>query len=85
MREMINDGKFLNLGTGPATQAICLAKRGFRVIGSDISQVQLQIICANEKNIKFIVDMTTNLTTYLMEVAFMFFHPWLIAEYITIS
>ena len=37
-----NDRKtFLDLGTGPATQAIWLAKRGFKVIGSDLSEVQL--------------------------------------------
>jgi 2-polyprenyl-3-methyl-5-hydroxy-6-metoxy-1,4-benzoquinol methylase len=30
--------KFLDLGTGPATQAIWLAKRGFKVIGSDLSE-----------------------------------------------
>jgi 2-polyprenyl-3-methyl-5-hydroxy-6-metoxy-1,4-benzoquinol methylase len=29
--------KFLDLGTGPATQAIWLAKRGFKVTGSDLS------------------------------------------------
>ena len=40
-RKIINDGKFLDLGTGPATQAIWLAKRGFKVIGSDLSQVRL--------------------------------------------
>ena len=30
---------FLDLGTGPATQAIWLTKRGFKVIGSDLSEV----------------------------------------------
>ncbi len=58
-RKIINDGKFLDLGTGPATQAICLAKMGFRVIGSDISEAAVERatkICVNEKNIKFIVD-----------------------------
>jgi 2-polyprenyl-3-methyl-5-hydroxy-6-metoxy-1,4-benzoquinol methylase len=33
--------KFLDLGTGPATQAIWLAKRGFKVIGSDLLKLQL--------------------------------------------
>src|SRR5689334_9247123 len=33
--------KFLDLGSGPATQAIWLAKRGFKVIGSDLSELQL--------------------------------------------
>jgi methylase of polypeptide subunit release factors len=31
----ISSGKILDLGTGPATQAMKLAKRGFIVIGSD--------------------------------------------------
>ena len=34
----ITKGKFLDLGTGPGTQAIWLAKRGFKVIGSDLSE-----------------------------------------------
>jgi 2-polyprenyl-3-methyl-5-hydroxy-6-metoxy-1,4-benzoquinol methylase len=39
-RKIVNNNdvkKFLDLGTGPATQAIWLAKRGFKVIGSDLS------------------------------------------------
>jgi hypothetical protein len=36
-RKIINDGKFLDLGTCPATQAMWLAKRGFKAIGSDLS------------------------------------------------
>ena len=34
----ITNGKFLDLGTGPATQAIQLAQRGFNVTGSDLSE-----------------------------------------------
>ena len=58
-RKIINDGKFLDLGTGPATQAIWLAKRGFKVIGSDLSQAAInraRKIYANEENANFIVD-----------------------------
>ena len=33
--------KFLDLGTGPATQSIWLAKRGFSVIGSDLSEAAI--------------------------------------------
>jgi SAM-dependent methyltransferase len=56
-----NDGskKFLDLGTGPATQAVWLAKRGFKVIGSDLSEAAInraRTIYANEKNVNFIVD-----------------------------
>ena len=51
--------KFLDLGTGPATQAIWLAKRGFKVIGSDLSEAAInraRKIYANEENVNFIVD-----------------------------
>jgi methylase of polypeptide subunit release factors len=37
-RKQISSGKFLDRGTGPATQAVLLAKRGFTVIGSDLSE-----------------------------------------------
>jgi 2-polyprenyl-3-methyl-5-hydroxy-6-metoxy-1,4-benzoquinol methylase len=43
---------------GPATQAIWLAKRGFEVIGSDLSEAAIngaRTINFNEKNINFIV------------------------------
>jgi len=58
-RKISNGGKFLDLGTGPATQAVWLAKRGFRVIGSDISEAAInraRRIYATEKNINFRVD-----------------------------
>jgi SAM-dependent methyltransferase len=53
------------LGTGPATQAIQLAKRGFKVTGSDVSEAAIRGARelhlhnnANNKNMKidFIVD-----------------------------
>jgi SAM-dependent methyltransferase len=58
-RKIIDNGKFLDLGTGPATQAIWLAKRGFKVIGSDLSEAAVnraRKIYANEKSVIFIVD-----------------------------
>jgi len=58
-RKIINGGKFLDLGTGPATQAIWLAKRGFMVIGSDLSEAAInraRKIYANQENVNFIVD-----------------------------
>ena len=63
-RKIINNNnddskKFLDLGTGPATQAIWLAKRGFKVIGSDLSEAAInraRKIYANEENVNFIVD-----------------------------
>ncbi len=55
----ISNGKFLDLGTGPATQAIWLAKRGFNVTGSDISEAAMKRarnVYANEENVNFTVD-----------------------------
>src|ERR671926_1916453 len=55
----ISNGKFLDLGTGPATQAILLAKRGFNVTASDLSEAAIKRarnVYANEKNVDFIVD-----------------------------
>ena len=41
-RKIIANGKkFLDLGTGPATQAIWLVKRGFSVFGSDLSEAAI--------------------------------------------
>jgi SAM-dependent methyltransferase len=59
-RKIINNHhKFLDLGTGPATQAIWLAKRGFNVTGSDLSEAAInraRQIYAKEKNVDFIED-----------------------------
>ena len=74
-RKIINDGKFLDLGTGPATQAIWLAKRGFKVIGSDLSQAAInraRKIYANEENVNFIVDDILNSTFYENEFDYIF-------------
>jgi methylase of polypeptide subunit release factors len=38
----VTNGKFLDLGTGPATQAIWLSKLGFKVIGSDLSEAAIK-------------------------------------------
>src|SRR3954447_22568461 len=66
-RRKITNGKFLDLGTGPATQAIWLSKRGFKVMGSDLSEAAIKRarnVYANEKNIDFVVDNT--ISQYLM-------------------
>src|SRR5207245_3181897 len=58
-RKIISEGKFLDLGTGPATQAIWLAKRGFRVIGSDLSEAAInraRKVYPNDEDVNFIVD-----------------------------
>jgi ubiquinone/menaquinone biosynthesis C-methylase UbiE len=47
------------LNTGPGTQDIWLAKRRFKVTGSDLSEAAInraRTIYANEKNVNFIVD-----------------------------
>src|SRR2546425_1670164 len=58
-RRIINGRKrFLDLGTGPATQALWLAKRGFRVTGSDLSEAAIKRarrIYVND-NLNFRVD-----------------------------
>jgi SAM-dependent methyltransferase len=41
-RFSIDSGSFLDLGTGPGTQAIALAERGFRVTGTDISKTAVR-------------------------------------------
>jgi ubiquinone/menaquinone biosynthesis C-methylase UbiE len=71
-RKIIANGKkFLDLGTGPATQAIWLVERGFSVIGSDLSEAAInraRKVYASEKNVNFIV---TNLIIFLIEAVSM--------------
>ena len=56
----LHNGILLDLGTGPGTQAMHLAKKGFDVVGSDISETVIKrnkIIYENKyQNIKFVVD-----------------------------
>ena len=56
----LHKGTFLDLGTGPGTQAMQLAKKGFDVIGSDISETVIKrnkiIYEIKYQNIKFVVD-----------------------------
>ena len=52
----ITNGKFLESGYGLVAQAIWLAKRGFNVIGSDLSEDEIKRarnVYANEKKCKF--------------------------------
>ena len=61
-RRKISKGKILDLGTGPATQAIQLAKRGLEVTGSDVSEAairrarELYVRNNKDKEINFTVD-----------------------------
>jgi SAM-dependent methyltransferase len=55
-RRIKNGGKFLDLGTGPATQAIALSKLGFDVTGTDVSESAIERAKKLSKDINFVVD-----------------------------
>ena len=52
----LTKGRFLDLGTGPATQAIELSKLGFQVTATDISENAITRAKRMTKGIEFIVD-----------------------------
>ena len=54
--QFLKKGNFLDLGTGPGTQAIELAKKGFRVTGSDISRSAIEKARLSTKNVNFEID-----------------------------
>ncbi len=62
----MNNGIFLDLGTGPGTQVMQLANKGFDVIGSDISETVIKrnkIMYENKyQHIKSVID---NILYYL--------------------
>jgi SAM-dependent methyltransferase len=64
----ITKGRFLDLGTGPATQAIELSKLGFQVTATDISEKAITRAKRMSKDIEFIVD--DILDSKLKEVSF---------------
>jgi SAM-dependent methyltransferase len=53
---IITKGRFLDLGTGPATQAIELSNLGFQVTATDISENAISRAKRMSKGIEFIVD-----------------------------
>ena len=59
-KRKITKGRILDLGTGPATQAIQLSKRGLKVTGSDISEAAInrarEVYANHNNNIDFIID-----------------------------
>lgn len=55
-RRKIRKGRFLDLGTGPGTQAIQLAKMGFDVTGTDLSENAVQKARKLDGKINFMVD-----------------------------
>ena len=52
----IQTGSFLDLGTGPGTQAIGLSKMGFEVTGTDISAEAIKKARKLNEDVKFIQD-----------------------------
>lgn len=52
----ITKGKFLDLGTGPGTQAIQLAKLGFETTGADISKNAIDKAKKISSDVNFVVD-----------------------------
>ena len=56
IQRKIVSGKFLDLGTGPGTQAIQLSKLGFVVTASDLSEHAIEKARNLSGNVNFIVD-----------------------------
>ena len=49
-------GRFLDIGTGPGTQAIALSKMGFSVTGSDLSENAIKKASLLGGSVRFVVD-----------------------------
>ena len=56
----LEKGVFLDLGTGPGTQAIELAKNGFKVTGSDVSPSAIEKAKVPTSNVNFVIDNILN-------------------------
>jgi SAM-dependent methyltransferase len=54
--EFLEKGAFLDLGTGPGTQAMELAKKGFKVTGSDVSPSAIEKAKLFVSNVNFVID-----------------------------
>jgi SAM-dependent methyltransferase len=52
----LTQGRFLDLGTGPGTQAIELSKIGFTVVGTDLSENAVNKAQKLGSEVKFVVD-----------------------------
>lgn len=66
----IGAGRFLDLGTGPGTQALQLSKMGFSITGTDVSERAIKRARQLSNKINFLVD--NILETKLNEVSFDF-------------
>lgn len=56
----LEKGIFLDLGTGPGTQAIELAKKRFKVTGSDVSSSAIEKAKVPTSNVNFVIDNILN-------------------------
>ncbi|WP_316506994.1 class I SAM-dependent methyltransferase [Nitrosopumilus sp.] len=56
--DSLEKGEFLDLGTGPGTQAIEIAEIGFKVTGSDISESAIKKAKEVSNKVNFVVDNT---------------------------
>jgi len=56
----LNSGSFLDLGTGPGTQAIQLVKYNFEITGTDISQSAIDKAKKLSSDVHFMVDNILN-------------------------
>lgn len=61
-RRKITQGVFLGIGTGPGTQAIALAKLGFTVTGSDLSEAAIHRAQGLQSPVTFVTDDITHTT-----------------------
>ena len=52
----LENGNFLDLGTGPGTQAIQLAKHGFKVMGTDLSPTAIEQAKKLSSGVNFVSD-----------------------------
>lgn len=52
----LTSGKFLDLGTGPGTQAMQLSNQGFEVTGSDLSKSAIEKAKKLFQKVNFVVD-----------------------------
>jgi SAM-dependent methyltransferase len=54
--QFLEKGEFLDIGTGPGTQAVELAKKEFRVTGSDVSASAIEKAKTTTNNVNFVID-----------------------------
>lgn len=59
-RRQLAKGTFLDIGTGPGTQAIALAQRGFTVTGTDLSEAAIRRAQGLKTPVTFVTDDITH-------------------------